>query len=658
MDAVSESGSRLGLPAWALPRTVNVIDQQKMQERGVRTTTEAVTGAPGFTSANEGGTLSAFSARGFNAAVLYDGISLGAPGMFARPQGSWIYERVETISGPASILHGEGSIVGAVNFVPRRPNPNETETDILMSAGSFNSTRVAVGHGGPTAVNGLSFRIDGERQSSDGYTDNSDLHRDTVSASLRYDASDRLRFIGNLVYLNDSLPPYWGAPVDPDRGTPPSNLARSNFNARDASIEGEEFRLTFDTDYELSDTITLKNRFYGYKAERDWENVESSEIVDDDEIRQRFAFSLDHDQRFFANRSEAIIDHDLFGREARSSVGLEVSLDDFETNRSARPNIDRDVGDPNNPDTGSVRDIGFDRSETQFHTERDTLALFGENRLPLGGGFSLVSGLRGEVIRLDVTENASSGDGTFTSDQKNFTAGDAKLGFIWQTTERLSLFGQASTGSQFALNPNAPRVDQLDRDFERSLGFEAGLRGRATDGTWEWQITAFDIEKRNRLVDDPTPNDPDRQRQVGRRTSQGLEVSGYVEPFERLGLEFNATVLDAKFRDDDSFGGNTPANVPQQLANFWATWTFTERLLARAHVNYVGEAQANNDNTLEVPSYTLLNLSSQYSLNDNWDLTVRARNVTDERYYTQAQFGPQFYVGEGRGLELELRASF
>lgn len=656
LDTEAAIGSRLGLPVRELPGSVEVIDQERMQQRGNRTTTEAVTGATGFSDNSTLGDLSGFSARGFtDVAVLYDGIGLGTPSMFARPQGTWIYERVETISGPASVLHGEGSIVGAVNYIPRRPTPEGTETDILMSAGTFNSSRVAAGRGGPTAVDGLSFRIDGERQSSDGFPDNAGMRRDTVSGSLRYEASERLTLDANLVYVDDELPPYSGMPVDPAQGEPPSELARRNPNPRDASIEGEELRLTLDADYHASQSVQLRNRFQYYEGERDWVNVEGFDLDEDGTLSQTFAFSLDHDQTFVANRSEALIHHDLFGREARTGVGVELSRDDFESGRSSRA-IDREVDDPTNPgDTGSVKDFDFDRSEDVRASERNTVAVFGENRVALGGGVRLVSGVRGESIRLTV-DNVEEGEPV--SDSNTFTTKDARLGFIWEATPTLSVFGQASTGSQFELNPNIPAVDDLGLDLQRSTGFEGGARGRARDGTWAWQLTAFDIEKRNRLVSDPTPDDPERERQVGRQTSQGVEVSGYWEPARHLALEANASVLDAAFRDDEAFGGNTPSGVPERLGNLWATWALTEQALARAHVRYVGEQEANNDNDLQIPSYTLLNLSGSYSLDRHWSVTARARNVTDERYYTGAWFGDQFFVGDGRAYELELTASF
>lgn len=656
LDADSDIGSRLDLPVEELPGSVDVIDQQRMQQRGNRDTTEAVTGSTAFSDNNTLGNLSGFSARGFtDVAILYDGISLGRPGMFARPQGIWIYERVETISGPASVLHGEGSIVGAVNYVPRRPTPDATETDILLSTGSFNSSRVAAGRGGPTTVDGLSYRIDGERRSSDGYADNAAMRQDTVSASLLYDASDRLALNANLVYLDDELPPYSGMPADPDKGEPPSDLARRNANPRDASAEGEELRFTLDADYLASASVQLRNRFQYYEGERDWVNVEGFDLDADGTLSQTFAFSLDHDQTFVANRSEALIDHDLFGRDARSVVGLQLSRDDFNSGRSAR-SIDREVEDPTNPgDTGSVKDIDFDRSENVRDSRRDTVALFGENHLRLGGGFSVLSGLRAERIRLDL-DNVEGG--LPASASETFTTENARLGFIWETTPTLSLFGQASTGSQFQLNPNIPSVDDLDLKLQRSTGFELGVRGRSLEGTGEWQFTVFDIEKRNRLVSDPTDDDPDRQRQVGRQTSRGVELSGYWEPSASLALEANATVLDAELRGDADFGGNTPSGVPEKLANLWATWAVTPRASVQTNVRYVGEQQANNNNDLQIPSYTLLNLSASYSVDHDLDITARARNITDERYYTAAWFGDQYFVGDGRAFEIELTASF
>jgi len=648
-------GSRLDLLPDEGSAAVEVIDREQMRERGVRDTTEAVTGAPGFSSANQGGNLSGFSARGFNdIAVLYDGISLGTPGMFARPQGTWIYERVETISGPASILHGEGAISGAVNFVPRSPDLNDTSSDILMSAGSFDSTRIAAGRGGPTGVEGLSYRIDGERQTSDGYPDNAELHRDTVSASLAYKATDRLSLTANLVYLDDELPPYFGAPVDPDKGEPPESLARSNFNARDARIEGDELRFTLDADYRITPDVQFSNRFYAYTGERDWANVESSEL-DSGAVTQRFAFSLDHDQTYFANRGDVTFNHALLGRASRSVVGLEASRDDFRSTRSRRPDIDRNVGDPQNPDRGTIGAIGFDRSESVFDTERDTIVVFGENRLELAERLSLISGLRGEWIRLGVRENNTAG-GRFIEDNEDFTTVDGRLGFVWDATQGLTVFGQASTGSQFALNPNIPQVNEFDQDLERSRGLELGARVSASNGRWQWQATLFDIEKRNRLVDDP--DNPTAQRQVGRQTSRGIELSGYWRPLPQLELEANGSILSAELENEAGLDGNTPANVPEQLGNLWATWSFTSATSARAHVRYVGEAEATNANNLEVPSYTRLNLSASHTLQPGLELTARVRNVTDERYYTQAQFGPQFYVGDERSGEIELSWSF
>lgn len=654
LDTQSSLGSRLGLSVEELPGQADVIDQDRMQQRGNRDTTEAVTGSVGFSDANTLGNLSGLSARGFDEVqILYDGMRLGTPGMTSRPQGTWIYERVETLSGPGAILHGGGNIVGAVNFVPRRPDPQETTTDVLLSAGSFDSARVAAGHGGPTAIDGLSFRVDGERQTSDGYVDNAELTRDAVSGSLRYDATDRLSLSANLVYLDDELPPYAGVPIDPEQGEPPSRLRRRNPNARDALVEGDEVRFTFDSDYRATPEVRLRNRFQYYEGYREWANFESF-LLEDNTVQQKDVFSLDHDQTFITNRSDALIDQRLFGWGARTVLGLQWTQNDFETGRDYQSqNGSVDVGELDNPSAvGSVADFEINRAGGLRSSQRRNIAFFAENQLELGGGFTLLSGVRGERIWIELDNVGGSGDETFTT-------AEGRLGFVWQATPRVSTFGQVSTGSKFDATTELLTVENLDDDLQQSTGLEAGLRGRAQDGTWQWQVTWFEIEKRNRSVS--APGDPDSTRQVGRQTAEGIELSGYVEPFNRLALEANASVLSAQFRDDAEFGGNTPASVPRQVGNLWAAWTVTDRALARAHVRHVGAREATNANDFQMPSYTLLNLSGSYDFDQDWTVTARARNVTDEVYYPES-YGfaerPNFMVGDGRSFEIELSASF
>jgi iron complex outermembrane recepter protein len=120
----TNGSSRLGLTLREIPASVEVITQQAMQERGLRTVSEAIQGAVGVIAGDHPVSPGAFSMRGFSQGqvrLLFDGLALGPTGFVTRPRDSWNLDRIEILKGPASVLYGEGAVAGAVNLVTKRP---------------------------------------------------------------------------------------------------------------------------------------------------------------------------------------------------------------------------------------------------------------------------------------------------------------------------------------------------------------------------------------------------------------------------------------------------------------------------------------------------------------------------------------------------------
>ena len=100
---MAESASRLGLTVREIPATVEVIDQQTIRDRGLRTTTDVAQGAVGVTAGDNPAEPSAFSMRGFTNSqinTLYNGIKIGPPNMTWRVMDTANLERVEILKGP------------------------------------------------------------------------------------------------------------------------------------------------------------------------------------------------------------------------------------------------------------------------------------------------------------------------------------------------------------------------------------------------------------------------------------------------------------------------------------------------------------------------------------------------------------------------------
>ena len=87
-NVIAGSASYLGLTPRQVPAAVEVIDQQILTDRGLRTTQEAVQAATGVTASDAPGSPSILSMRGFvgdQINTLYNGIKAGPSTMTSRP---------------------------------------------------------------------------------------------------------------------------------------------------------------------------------------------------------------------------------------------------------------------------------------------------------------------------------------------------------------------------------------------------------------------------------------------------------------------------------------------------------------------------------------------------------------------------------------------
>lgn len=148
LDTPTSTGSRLGLTVRETPASVEIIDRDTLRSRGLTTTQQALDSAVGVTAGQCFG-LTCYSTRGFSGTLslpfLYNGLRY--PGLAMSPRGTFNYDRIEVIRGPASVLNGFGSIGGAVNFVTKAATGVE-EKELFTSFDSWSQKTVGIGVGG------------------------------------------------------------------------------------------------------------------------------------------------------------------------------------------------------------------------------------------------------------------------------------------------------------------------------------------------------------------------------------------------------------------------------------------------------------------------------------------------------------------------------
>ncbi|RYF95442.1 MAG: TonB-dependent receptor [Caulobacteraceae bacterium] len=129
----------------------------------------------------------------------------------------------------------------------------------------------------------------------------------------------------------------------------------------------------------------------------------------------------------------------------------------------------------------------------------------------------------------------------------------------------------------------------------------------------------------------------------GEQRNQGIELSVFGEPAPGLRLLGGATWLDAELTrtQGGALDGKQPIGVPewQVNANVEYDLPFADGLTVDGRVVHTGEQPANAANTVNLDSWTRLDLGARYRLTiADKPVTLRARieNVTDENYWASS----------------------
>jgi iron complex outermembrane recepter protein len=702
-NTVTEVASRLGLTVRETPASVDVINKQTIEDRGLRTTTDIAQAAVGVIAGDSPGAPASFSMRGFSGDqinTLYNGIKVGPSSMTGRIMDTANLGRVEILKGPASLLSGEGAVGGAINYVTKAPHTGPVVNEAFTSFDSFKGYRAGYGSGGSTLIDGLDYRFDISHSNDKSFIDDTYSKLTNVSGQLNYRVSDNFKVWGAYDYKQDKDRFYWGTPLVPANfpGIVPTNgivsgtwsnyylNGRSNpanpvtidartltttYNVLDNHSGANELWLRSGFQWDITNNIQLKSQVYAYDAKRHWFNNEVNSYDDSLPGNQvyRERLSVDHDQKLYGNVTDLTVNSNIFGMDNRlvttvaaSSLQFNVVQDDFFTN---------DYVNLVNPDRGLY---GLQQTKP-FYTHVDNVSLAFEDRLKVTSNFSLIGGIRLEEIKLartayDVDGNLRTGDGyPFAT---KFTPVTGRIGYVWEAVPGLSFYSQYATAADptvtniFILRPNVPLLLTTARTYE------TGFKVLSADKRIEFTFSAFDIERDNVYV----PESGLLFDLAGKIKSQGVEIAGAVNPFGGLRLWGNAAIVRSRFVNFDfidgngnpgSYSGMTPPNVPSFVANAGASYRFDTAwpFELGASVRHVGDRFNFQDNFVTMNAYTLFDAyafvdvpKTVFNGVDKTRISFRVKNLTNKLY---AQWGDPGYTDQvilGAPRSYEIAASF
>lgn len=661
LGEVSTTGSRLGLTPLETPASIQVIPGELIRRRGdvdVLVAEQRATGVTAIPTPGNGGT--ALVARGFAGVTsvmqLYDGLQLYVgSGTVTFPFDTWTVDRLEVLSGPASVLYGTGAIGGTVNVVPKSPDPRARALELQAGGGSFGTFRAAADVNAPV-TDRVSVRVAASGVSGRGWIERGENDSVAVTAAVRVEAAPNLVFILSDDFGNQNPMQYYGAPVI---GTaPPESLRYRNYNVLDAQMRFQDNWAQFKTEWTPLQGLKVRNVLYNLTTDRRWRNEENFAYQPaTGRLLRNGYLRIKHTEQQYGDHLDLAWTGRVLGLENAVSFGGEANRIRFQ-NTSNNPFPGSTTIDPFNFDPGIFLLLAPVTPVIETHT--DQRAAFLEDQIKFGHGLSLVGGVRYDRYELDRRDRRAN-----TTTLKTFDTVSWRIGGVWETRPGLSLYAQHSeatdpVSSLISLSP-AQQIFDLTTGEQNEAGVKAvfwGGRGQAT-------LAGYDITKNNLVA--PVPGNPTVSQQIGRQSSQGVEAQVSLELGWGVSLEANGTLLDASFDDFAenvggvriSRAGNTPPNIPEEAANAFAFWRVNDRLEVRAGVRYVGERFSNNANTLRLPSYSTWDLGARWALNSRVSADLRVYNVGDE-FYAQSSYngGTQWILGRPRAIELVLNGRF
>jgi Fe(3+) dicitrate transport protein len=255
---------------------------------------------------------------------------------------------------------------------------------------------------------------------------------------------------------------------------------------------------------------------------------------------------------------------------------------------------------------------------------------------------------------------------------------------LFKGTEIYANFSQAYRPIQFANLQAPPTTDVVDPNLEDSKGYNIDLGYRGKYKTFlQFDISGFYLLYDDRVgtvtVTNPAGVVPATYRlitNVGASTSKGLET--YVEFNIMRALHPNTSAdllvfgsysfLDARYSGDHKDAntrGKKVENAPSNIFRGGIT-TGHKGFLFTAQYSYVGKTFSDANNTLIptanaqnglIPSYSLVDLSTQYKLPRGINIKAGVNNLFNKMYFTRRAGGypgPGALPGDGRNFFISL----
>jgi len=669
-----------------IPVAVNAFGSEAIQEAGISNAGDLAIMTPALNiNVNQSPFNARMTIRGIGTAqtdpalepsvgLFVDGVFLGRSGLGMSDLTD--IERIEVLQGPQGTLYGKNTNAGAISVITKMPNFEEFEGYVEASAGDYSMYRLTASASGPL-TDTLAYRLSGNIHQRDGYYDNSagddlsDADDWNIQGKLQWDPTNSLSILLSGSHIdrdttccaadavqsesvNDELA---AQGFRPDKNDPYDYDVQPGVgNSFEMNSDLLSMTINYDIGWGEITSITAWNDYdYGVDQDPDRSQLDILTMLNDDFSGDSFSQEL----RLTASPVDNI-DYmvGLFYYEQTTRRG------------GARPFLF--VGEDFIP-IAAQQGLPFplpinllvqpgDNLVVDYTQDTDTFAFFGQATWHIGNIWHVTGGLRwsdeektsdlfsqtnstaisNELVGASFLDSVSTPiDATLDRSSDNL---DWMVRAAMDIGDESMIYASAATGTKSGgFQTVSGTVDDREFDDENTTTYELGLKSTLLDARVRINAAAFFTE-----IDDFQSQ---RQLETGLGTfvsnEAEVEVSGLDFQLEALplpNLTLSAGLLymhkyeitdgpedGAELPFTADYSGNLAATLVFPLADGGIYWR-TDYSYMDDHITNVAKSADLRDS--DVDDRNLVNTRLGWR-NDNWNISVWGKNLTDDDYASQ-----------------------
>lgn len=640
------AGTKTETPLIETPQPITVVTSEEYLAQGAINISDTVKYTAGVMANGYGRDtrVDGFTVRGIDALQFRDGMRDIFSYYASITADPYMFDRVEVVRGPASVLYGQGSIGGLINIVSKTPT-FQTGGEISAVYGSYDRKEI-LGDVNLAVTDTLAMRLVGRARDADTYVDHVRDDRVFIAPSIRWQPTPDTDLVVNGLYQKDrsgstsQFPPLVGTFL-PNGDNPRLDdyifLGKPGWDRYNGTSKqvtgtlthhfGDAIRFSAKARYIRADLDYFSHSFDSYSnptnpyldpARRLMAVTGSASVASTD------VFSTDNNLLFSFNTGSSV-EHKLLAGVDYSWNEVGKRSSPYETTPVIVDiyDIDRDL-----LSTPAVSGPAVIESQKQlgFYVQ-DQIRFFDRVSVVLGARRDRVESQSGRVDKATTFRAGIIGE-----------IGAGFSPFFSYTESFLPLAGSDHNGVAY--------VPQTGTQFEAGVKWQPDQRSLVT-------VTAFHIKERNRLIYGPN----NTTFQSGELITKGVEV----EASRRFPGNFE---ILANYGFNDLSLGTTPnlEVLPRHIASVWTTKTFgsSDRPQLRLGVGgvYTGDRRSIGSAwTIVTPDYVTVDALAEVTW-QKWRLAVNATNLFDHRYFASCLARGDCFVGAPRNVMATLGFRF